>query len=271
MPDMQAMADDVQAEHDDLARLLRDLPDAGWDAATAAPGWSVRDQVTHLAVFDDVARMAIEEPAEFVQLRDRESGDVQRYVHEVNERGRGLRGAEMLEWFARERAKLVHALRTVDPSSRIPWFGPDMSPASKATARLMETWAHGQDIVDALHLDRPPTARLYHVAYIGVRAVPNSFRANGRAVPDAGVYVALAAPDGDRWVWGDAAAPNRVEGDALDFCLVVTQRRHVDDTDLVVTGDVAREWMQIAQAFAGPPGAGRAPGQFRAAGPSKAR
>ncbi|HUP73094.1 MAG TPA: TIGR03084 family metal-binding protein [Acidimicrobiales bacterium] len=266
MPDMQAMAADVQAEHDDLARLLRDLSDDVWDGATAAPGWSVRDQVTHLAVFDDVARMAIEEPEAFVQLRDRERGDVQRYVHEVNERGRGLVGAEMLEWFARERAKLVHALRTVDPSSRIPWFGPDMSPASKATARLMETWAHGQDIVDALQLDRPPTARLYHVAYIGVRAVPNSFRANGRDVPDVNVYVALDAPQGDRWVWGDADAPDRVEGDALDFCLVVTQRRHVDDTDLVVTGAVAREWMQIAQAFAGPPGAGRTPGQFRAPG-----
>ena len=96
-----------------------------------------------------------------------------------------------------------------------------------------------------------------------MRAVPNSFRANGRAVPDAAVNVALEAPTGDRWVWGDADAPNRVEGDALDVCLVVTQRRHVDDTDLVVVGDTAREWMQIAQAFAGPPGAGRAPGQFR--------
>jgi len=264
MPDMQAMATDVQAEYDDLARLLGALSEDEWDAPTAAPGWSVRDQVTHLAVFDDVARMAIEEPEAFIQLRDRERADVQRYVHEVNERGRGLRGADMLNWSARERARLVHALRTVDPSSRIPWFGPDMSPASKATARLMETWAHGQDIVDALHLDRPPTARLYHVAYIGVRAVPNSFRANGREIPDVGVYVALDAPQGDRWVWGDSEAVNRVEGSALDFCLVVTQRRHVDDTDLVVVGDMAREWMHIAQAFAGPPGAGRTPGQFRA-------
>jgi uncharacterized protein (TIGR03084 family) len=200
-------------------------------------------------------------------LRDRERGDVQRYVHEVNARGNGLSGAEMLDWSNRERARLVHALRTVDPSSRIPWFGPDMSPASKATARLMETWAHGQDIVDALHLERAPTARLYHVAYIGVRAVPNSFRANGRDIPDVGVYVALDAPQGDRWVWGDAEDVNRVEGDALDFCLVVTQRRHVDDTDLIVVGDMATEWMHIAQAFAGPPGAGRTPGQFRAPGP----
>ena len=263
MPDMHAMAADVQAEHDDLMRLLRPLSFDDWDAPTTAPGWSVRDQVTHVAVFDDVARMAIQEPEAFLQLRDRQGADVQRYVHEVNERGRGLNGAEMVDWSTRERARLVHALRTVDPSSRIPWFGPAMSPASKATARLMESWAHGQDIVDALGLVRVPTARLYHVAYIGVRAVPNSFRTNGREIPDDPVYVALDAPGGDRWVWGDVDAANRVEGDALDFCLVVTQRRHVDDTDLVVSGDMAHEWMLIAQAFAGPPGAGRTPGQFR--------
>src|SRR5512140_3168102 len=134
MPDMQAMASDVQAEHDDLLALLRALPDEQWDAPTTAPGWSVRDQVTHVAVFDDVARMAIEDPDAFVQLRDRQGADVQRYVHEVNERGRGLRGAEMVDWSARERAGLVQALRTVDPKARIPWFGPAMSPASKATA-----------------------------------------------------------------------------------------------------------------------------------------
>jgi uncharacterized protein (TIGR03084 family) len=260
--DMQAMAADVQAEHDDLLRLLRPLSESQWDASTAAPGWSVRDQVTHVAVFDDVARMAIEEPDAFKRLRDAHA-DVQRYVHEVNARGHGRTGTEMVAWSAAERARLVEALRRVDPAARIPWFGPDMSPASKATARLMETWAHGQDIVDALGLDRPPTARLYHVAYIGVRALPNSYRTNRRPVPDASVYVALDAPGGDRWTWGDAGSADRIEGDALDFCLVVTQRRHVDDTDLVVEGAVAREWMSIAQAFAGPPGEGRAPGQFR--------
>jgi len=209
-------------------------------------------------------RGALDQPQAEVAFQSLHCSGKARFWVPKYARGSGLSGAEMLDWSNRERARLVHALRTVDPSSRIPWFGPDMSPASKATARLMETWAHGQDIVDALHLDRAPTARLYHVAYIGVRAVPNSFRANGRAVPDVGVYVALDSPQGDRWVWGDVDAENRVEGDALDFCLVVTQRRHVDDTDLVVTGEMAREWMQIAQAFAGPPGAGRQPGQFKA-------
>jgi uncharacterized protein (TIGR03084 family) len=79
------------------------------------------------------------------------------------------------------------------------------------------------------------------------------------------VHVALTAPDGTWWTWGDDAA-DAVRGDALDFCLVVTQRRHLDDTDLSVTGPVARQWIAIAQAFAGPAGAGRAAGQFARTG-----
>ena len=80
--------------------------------------------------------------------------------------------------------------------------------------------------------------------------------------PEADVHVALAAPDGDQWTWGDPTAADRVEGSALDFCLVVTQRRHRDDTRLRIEGPLALDWMEIAQAFAGPPGEGRRPGQF---------
>ena len=137
-----------------------------------------------------------------------------------------------------------------------------MSAASSLTARIMETWAHGQDVADALGRSRTPTPALRHVAHLGVRALPNSYRARRLAAPEVDVYVALDGLHGEPWVWGPETAANRVEGPALDFCLVVTQRRHVDDTALVTHGDVAHEWMRIAQAFAGPPGAGRRPGQF---------
>ena len=67
---------------------------------------------------------------------------------------------------------------------------------------------------------------------------------------------------GEDWTWGDEGVVDQVRGPALDFCLVVTQRRHLDDTALEVEGPVAAEWMSIAQAFAGPPGPGRKAGQF---------
>jgi uncharacterized protein (TIGR03084 family) len=135
-----------------------------------------------------------------------------------------------------------------------------MSVASSVTARLMETWAHGQDVSDALGIQRVPTDRLRHVAHLGVRALPYSYLVNGRPKPTEPIRVELDAPDGGKWSWGPPDAADRVCGRAIDFCLVVTQRRHVLDTGLTVTGRTAAQWIEIAQAFAGPPGSGRAAG-----------
>ena len=148
----------------------------------------------------------------------------------------------------------------VDPARRLPWYGPEMSPASSVTARLMETWAHGQDVVDTLGVERPATNRLRHVAHLGVRALPYSYSVRRLRQPTEPIRVELAAPEGgSQWSWGPADAVNRVTGEALDFCLVVTQRRHTLDTALVVTGPTAQQWISIAQAFAGPAGPGRPP------------
>jgi uncharacterized protein (TIGR03084 family) len=260
---LSSLLDDLQAEHDDLMKAMASISEADWDAPTPAEGWSVRDAISHLAFFDRVTTVALTDAAGFEAILADSAKDLGGYVDRALGDGRKRSGDEMRAWFAAERSALVAAFRDADPTVRVPWFGPAMSVPSKATARLMETWAHGQDVVDALHLERPPTARLQHVAHIGVRAFPNSFRANRRDVPDAPVRVELEGPDGEPWVWGDEAAADRVSGSALDFCLVVTQRRHLDDTALEVEGAVATEWMSIAQAFAGPPGAGRKAGQFR--------
>jgi uncharacterized protein (TIGR03084 family) len=135
---------------------------------------------------------------------------------------------------------------------------------SFVTARLMETWAHGQDVRDAAGAPPEVSDRLRHVAHIGVGARPFSHAIRGEEMPPVPVDVVLTGPSGDEWRWGPGDATDRVSGPALDFCLVVTRRRHRDDVGLVVVGDAAEEWMSIAQAFAGPPGSGRRAGQFRA-------
>jgi uncharacterized protein (TIGR03084 family) len=122
----------------------------------------------------------------------------------------------------------------------------------------METWAHGQDIFDALGTNLVATRRLRHIADLGIRAMPYSYAINDLPAPTDAIIVKLTAPDGAAWSWGSEDAVNRVEGNALDFCRVVTQRRHPDDTGLLVTGPSARQWISIAQAFAGPAGPGRA-------------
>jgi len=200
--------------------------------------------------------------AAFDREREEALPDIDAFTARVAERHRGMAPAELLEWWRAARVRVTETLADLDPSARVPWYGPDLSVPTALTARIMETWAHGQDVVDAVGASRAPTPALRHVAHLGVRTFANSFITRGLAAPDAPVRIELAAPDGATWEWGEPGAADAVRGPALDFCLVVTQRRNVADTGLVVSGEHARQWMDIAQAFAGPPGAGRAPGQF---------
>ena len=259
--DMNEIADDLQAESDELDKLLVSLSDTDWDLPSPAEGWMIRDQISHLAHFDAVTEQSATDPEAF-KVEMAKVTDVDAFTEEVANRYRHMPAFEMLEWYRQARSSLIATFRPLDPSMRVPWYGPAMSAASSLTARIMETWAHGQDVADAVGRQRQPTRALRQVAHLCVRAFPNSFRARGRDVPEAEVRVELTAPDGEVWTWGPEGAAESVRGPALDFCLVATQRRHPDDADLVVTGPVAQEWISIAQAFAGPPGKGRRPGQF---------
>jgi uncharacterized protein (TIGR03084 family) len=260
--DLHRLLDDLAAETASLAGLLVGLPAPRWLTATPAPGWTIADQVGHLAHFDEAAVSAATEPEAF--RRDLEAaGGVD--PDAIARDYRRLDPSALWDRFESARERLLEVYKGLDPAARIPWYGPPMSVASAVTARLMETWAHGQDVADALGVRREPTERLRHVAHLGVRTLGFSFALHGLVVPTEPVRVSLTSPTGgDPWTWGPAEVVDRVIGPALDFCLVVTQRRHLADTALHVAGPVAMEWMAIAQAFAGRPGEGRRPGQFRA-------
>ncbi len=159
----------------------------------------------------------------------------------------------LLGWFISAREALLNALHADDPKRRLPWFGPDMSVASSATARLMETWAHGQDVYDTLGVTHPRTAALRSIAHLGIATFAFCHTNNGLPVPAEQVRVELVSPEAEAWTWGPEDARNVVSGAATDFVLAVTQRRHWSETGLTVDGPVAEAWMDIAQAFAGAP------------------
>ncbi|HEU5033409.1 MAG TPA: TIGR03084 family metal-binding protein [Mycobacteriales bacterium] len=246
---MTELLEDLQAEHADLDRLVAG---ADLDRPTPAAGWSIGDTVAHLWFFDREATTALVDAPQFQANLEQVMADPDGYMNRAVGEGRALGEALPSVWRT-TRADLLTALHAADPAQNVPWYGPPMSPASFATARLMEYWAHGQDVADALGEMRRPTHRLRHICHLGVRTRGFSYAVRGLPAPTGEVHVALTGPDGETWTWGDPIAADRVEGDALDFCLVVTQRRAVGDTRLAVTGPLAQEWMSLAQAFAGGP------------------
>ncbi len=258
--DMATICADLQDELAVLDAIVSPLDEAGWNTPTPAEGWLIRDQIVHLGGTDRIAAIAAGDPERFkadILTQDRSARAARQ-----REAAKAMSGCELLAWWRAGRQAMIGVFLRLDPRVRIPWFGPAMSAVSFATARLMETWAHGQDVVDTLRIDRPATERLQHVAHIGVRARPFSYSVNDKDMPLDDIRVELTSPAGALWTWGEVPVQNRISGAALDFCLVVTQRRHVADTSLRVAGAAAQEWMSLAQAFAGPPGAGRRPGQF---------
>lgn len=243
------MLDELTAEHAALDAVVAPLDDAAWERPTPAEGWTIVDCVAHLRHFDGRAALAATDPDRFgaeLGLEGQLVADTHRRAHEGG-------GMQLLSEWREARRALLDAFASLGEDVRVPWYGPPMGARSFVTARLMETWAHGQDVRDALGLEPLQSDRLRHVAFIGWRARPFSYRNRGRAVPSGDVRLELTDPE---VVLGESTT-DVVRGSTLDFALVVTQRRHRDDTSLVVTGPLAEEWLSIAQAFAGPPTDGR--------------
>ncbi|WP_343600267.1 TIGR03084 family metal-binding protein [Mycobacterium sp.] len=257
MAETDRIVADLRAESDDLDALVSPLPDARWAEPTPAPGWSIAHQIGHLLWTDRVALTAVTDEAGFGRLlaaaADHPTGFVDAGADEL---AAGPPPELLADWRITRR-RLHDALLTVPDGRKLPWFGPPMSAASMATARMMETWAHGLDVADALGVRRPATPRLRSVAHIGVRTRDYAFVVNGLTPPAEPFYVELRAPDGGTWSWGPPDAAQRVTGSAEDFCALVTQRRPRAALDVTADGPDAERWLWIAQAFAGPPGAGR--------------
>jgi uncharacterized protein (TIGR03084 family) len=260
--DVSEVLDDLIAEQEALDRIVADLDDEQFATPTPSPRWSVADQLGHLTFFDTTAALAVTDTDAFVAHR---AELVAAFTDEltVDEATlgsfRALGSAEQLAAWRHGRLDLEAAARTLDHDTRVEWYGPSMGSKSFLTARLMEVWAHGQDVCDAVGATREPSDRIRHIAQLGVITRGWSYLVRGESPPEGDVRVELTAPAGDTWTWGPADVGDRVTGPAEDFCLVVTQRRHVADTDLHATEGIAADWLSKAQAFAGSPTTGPEP------------
>jgi uncharacterized protein (TIGR03084 family) len=253
---MLQQAIDLREEGDALLHLLESLNEADWDRPTLFKAWTVNDIVQHLHDTDLSASASMRDPEEYAALRAgimarREAGLTR--VEEARERFGDLKGRRLLAQWQKTLDALCGMLERRDPNDRLVWSGPGMGVRMFATARQMEVWAHGQAIYDLKGVARQNSDRMKNIAVIGVKTFGWSFKNRDLQVPEDLPYVRLTAPSGAIWDWNDPSSVNSVLGDAVAFCQVAAQVRNVADTDLVVTGDIADRWMQIAQCFAGPP------------------
>jgi uncharacterized protein (TIGR03084 family) len=260
---MKEITADLLSEYRALADLCESLTPDQWQQRTDFDGWTPWDEIAHLLYFDETALQSATDPQRFERDREvltRELATGEEISSITRRRFGHLDGQALLALWRQRHEALVAALATMEPKARLPWYGPTMSARSFATARLMETWAHGQDIWDMLGSERAPGPGLRHITHLGVTTYEWTFANRQLPVPQPVPYVALQAPDGSRWTWGEASDQHYVRGPALDFALLVTQRRHRADTQLQWAGDPAQQWTLLAQCFAGEPANGPAAG-----------
>lgn len=254
MSTLDAVLTDLAAESEQLESWVAPLDADGWATVTTPEGWTVAHQVGHLAWTDEASVAAVTGDPAFAAGMKAAAANPSGFVDEAAEQWAARDPQELLVRWREGRSRLSEALRAVPAGEKVPWFGPPMSPTSMATARVMETWAHGHDVAEALGVEVPRTDRCRHVCHIGVRTRGFAFMVRGLEAPSVDVQVRLTAPSGEEWTWGPDDADERITGSAWDFALLATRRRHLDDLDVRAEGEQAAAWLPIVQAFAGLPG-----------------
>lgn len=252
----------LTADGAELDRLLTGLDETQWKLDTPAPGWTIAHQVAHLAATFRLAGFAAADPDGFRSRVATMSGDFDRNVDQALSAYLSDPPPRLLDRWREELATATRALAAVPAGQPVPWLVRPLPAPVLACAGMMELFGHGQDIADTLGVRPVRTDRIRFLCGFAVRTWDFGYQARGEQTPDVEFGYSLTAPSGAVWQFGPADAVQRISGPAEDFCLLVTRRRHRDDLALTATGADAQHWLDIAQAYRGPAGAGREPGQF---------
>ena len=253
---MQEILADLKAEQQCLDQFLSTLSGSQWDLPSPAEGWTLKDSVSHIAHIDEVATVLLRGDNTPLEIAAKV---LFKFTDIGVEKGRKMKYSEILPWWREVRCVMMEELTKCDPKQRIPWFARPMGAKAFATARLMETWAHGLDCFNAIGAEPFDTDRLRHVALLAYMARPFAYQINGLPAPDSPLHIELILPSGKMWAVGDETSIDRIWGEAGEFCRVAVRRRHWKDMNLEIKGEEAKRFIEIVQTYAGPPGSGRRP------------
>lgn len=240
-------------ENENLWHGLKTKPEQDFSQATHFKGWTINHILKHLMVWNQAIVLAVNNTDAFAEFAKPASvaalsGTLNQFEHALHP---DLEGQNLLNTWYTSAEEVIEVFQQLDPKDRVSWIGPSMSARSAITARLMETWAHGQAIYDQFNQLRPVNSGLKDIAFLGMNTFKWSFQVNGLTPPDSMPFVELYGPSNEYWQWGEERQEEKITGSAESFCQVVTQTRHIQDTSLIVTGPIAEQWMSIAQCFAG--------------------
>jgi uncharacterized protein (TIGR03084 family) len=240
------VVDDLVAEAMRLESILGLLTEAQWLTESAADGWSVADVVLHLAQSDEgvVASVGGANPRGDTAVVDPVDDWAARMVHAE----RAAPTQVFTRWrHARDAA--AEALRAADPQAPLQWVTGPVKPATLATTRLAEYWAHGLDITGPLDVDFPDTSRLRHIAWLAHRTLPYALSLAGE--PPAPVRCSLTAPDEvTTWTFGPDDAESEISGPAGAFCRVAAQRLDPTTSGLQATGPHGTTALRVIRTYA---------------------
>lgn len=254
---MREILSDLVAEQQALDQFLQRINERQWVLPTSAPGWSIKDTVSHLAYSERFAARVLAEGASV--LSGVKLDEIDEWTALGIKEGREMRYQQVIEWWRNSRADVVDALSRMDGTDRVPWLAGDMSARAFATLRLMETWAHGLDVKDAMEglltydeEEEDPTAdspRIRHIAWLAHRMLPFAFAQAGEEFPESGIRLELMGPSYSRWVFGPEDAKDIIKGVAGDWCRIAVHRMDSAAGTLKTEGDKAETAIKVARTY----------------------
>jgi uncharacterized protein (TIGR03084 family) len=259
-------ATDFLEESEALHTLVSSLSNADFETPTQFKRWTINNIIRHLHVWNIAADLALSDEAAFGEFIAKMMAGVRggRLPDFEADYLGGLSGHDLVAAWTDQYSAMTPRFAAADPKHRVKWVGPDMSVISSITARLMETWSHAQAIYDVLGVDRIDAQHIGNIVRLGVNTYGFTWKNRRQEPPGPMPQLSLTSPSGAIWEYGEASDSGMISGSATEFCQVVTQCRNIADTSLAVSGDVAHQWMAVAQCFAGPPQDPPAPGtRFR--------
>lgn len=240
--------DDLAAEQERLEAILASLDEARWASSSGAKGWTVADVVLHLAQAEEMVAASVER-RDLRAVPGAQPGNTveERVAAMVRaQRQEGGSAAAVFERWQQARMAALAALRGADQDQAVQWVAGPVKPATLATTRLTEHWAHGLDITGPLGIDFPDTGRLRHVAWLAHRTLPYALSLGGQ--PPVVVRFELTAPDGSEvWRLGPGDAGSAISGPAGELCRVAVRRFDPASSALRADGPdgaVALRWLR---------------------------